>query len=132
MADEANAHPIYQDRVIGAEAEDTFHSAVFDEGWEDAPGRALRNSTIAMWEASGRPSRSERPGRDDEIVRAGDDVVRRYEPVTAKTQYEGDVEAMPLWAGQGVGLVRRRQPAAEIVSEIMSEAEDVLEALGNA
>lgn len=129
MADEANAHPIYQRRLIEAEADDTLHSSLFDVGWEGAPGRVIRNSTVAMWEESGRPEREDRPGRDEEIVRAGDDIVRRYEAVTAKRQYEGDVEAMPLWAGQGVGLIRRTQPAAAMVTEIIDEAEDALRQL---
>ncbi len=40
----------------------------------------------------------------------------------------GDIEAMPLWAGQGVGLVRRKQPAATIVREITAEARAVMAA----
>ena len=37
---------------------------------------------------------------------------------------------MSLWAGQGVGLVRRTQPAAEIVAEIVAEARAVMAAAG--
>ena len=39
---------------------------------------------------------------------------------------EGDVEAMSLWAGQGVNLLRRVQPAAAIVREIVAEADTAL------
>jgi NAD(P)H-dependent flavin oxidoreductase YrpB (nitropropane dioxygenase family) len=38
----------------------------------------------------------------------------------------GDVETLPNWAGQGVGLVTQTQPAAEIVRELVSEAERIL------
>ena len=41
---------------------------------------------------------------------------------TACEGTQGDIDAFPLWAGQGVGLVRRAQPAAEIVREIVEEA----------
>ena len=35
---------------------------------------------------------------------------------------EGDIEALSMWAGQGVSLVRKLQPAAQIVREIHDEA----------
>jgi nitronate monooxygenase len=34
----------------------------------------------------------------------------------------GDIAAMCLYAGQGVGLAQRIQPAAEIVREVAEEA----------
>jgi nitronate monooxygenase len=39
---------------------------------------------------------------------------------------QGDVEASSLWAGQGVGLVSRRQPAGAIIREIVEQARDAL------
>jgi len=38
----------------------------------------------------------------------------------------GAVEARALYAGQSVGAVRSRQPAAAIVTELVEEAERVL------
>jgi nitronate monooxygenase len=38
----------------------------------------------------------------------------------------GDLEAMANYAGQSVGIVRRRQPAADIVREVAAEADRVL------
>jgi hypothetical protein len=32
----------------------------------------------------------------------------------------GDIDAISLWAGQSVALVRKPQPAAEIVAELVS------------
>jgi NAD(P)H-dependent flavin oxidoreductase YrpB (nitropropane dioxygenase family) len=43
----------------------------------------------------------------------------------------GDVEPLPHWAGQGVGLVTREEPAAEIVRSLVTEAEAVLATLGS-
>jgi nitronate monooxygenase len=45
------------------------------------------------------------------------------------TDVEGDVEAMALYAGQGVGLVNRAAPAAVIISKIVQDAQALL--LGN-
>jgi hypothetical protein len=32
----------------------------------------------------------------------------------------GDIEALSLWAGQSVALAKERQPAADIVAELVS------------
>lgn len=126
-AEEADINPYYLDRVLEAEASDTFHSALFDGGWPDAPGRVLRNRTVDEWEAAGRPGKAGRPGRDDVIARDGEgQPIHRYEARAMRRDMEGDIEAASLWAGQGVGLVRRRMPASEIVAEIIAEAEALL------
>jgi nitronate monooxygenase len=44
----------------------------------------------------------------------------RYCTTTALEGITGDVGALSLWAGQSVGLVKRTQPAAEIVAELTS------------
>jgi NAD(P)H-dependent flavin oxidoreductase YrpB (nitropropane dioxygenase family) len=54
------------------------------------------------------------------------DIVR-YESTTPRSDAVGDVDAMSLWAGQGVALVHRIQPAAEIVREIVDETRNALQ-----
>jgi NAD(P)H-dependent flavin oxidoreductase YrpB (nitropropane dioxygenase family) len=41
----------------------------------------------------------------------------------------GDIEPLPHWAGQGVGLVTRDETAAEIVQSLVTEAEAVINTL---
>ena len=38
----------------------------------------------------------------------------------------GDIEALSMWSGQGVSMVRKSQSAADIVSEIVSDAQSVI------
>ena len=38
----------------------------------------------------------------------------------------GEPEAMAVYAGQGVGLITRPEPAADIVRRLMREAEQAL------
>ena len=38
----------------------------------------------------------------------------------------GHIEAMPLYAGQGVGLVTKVEPAADIVHDLVDGAEALL------
>jgi len=42
----------------------------------------------------------------------------------------GEIEPLSLWSGQGVALVRKVQPAAEIVREMNEEANGILRRLG--
>jgi nitronate monooxygenase len=100
---------------------------VFDRGWEKAPHRVLRNSTVEAWEAAGRPAPGARPGEGEAVARRADgsDVVR-YSSALPLTSYEGDVEALSLWAGQSVGIVHDVAPAAEIVGRLVAECEAAL------
>ncbi len=125
-ASEADIHPAYRARVLGAQGADTVYSRLFDGGWADAPGRTLRTPTVAAWEEAGRPGPGARAGEGDKIGRVGDEVLFRYEAVTPRRNFDGDIEAMSLWAGQCVGLLRHEQPAAEIVSDLVNEARSVM------
>jgi nitronate monooxygenase len=116
---EAGAHDAYKRRLLDAQAEDALYTCLFDGGWPDAPHRVLRNSTLDRWESAGRPRSGERPG-EGEVIGAFPDgrPIRRYDMPSPTTGASGDVEAFALYAGQSVGLIRRMQPAAEIVREL--------------
>ncbi len=122
-ATEADIHPTYLARVLSAEASDTYYSKLYDGTWPDAPGRVIKNKTIVEWESAGRPNPGQRPGEGQTIVRDADgNEVRLYDAVAMRSEMTGDIEAAPLWAGQGVGLVDKEQSAAEIIDELVNEA----------
>ncbi len=133
FSEEASLHPVYVEHLLGAAAADTVHTKLFDAGWPGVPHRVLRNSTLTEWEKAGRPPPGQRPGEGDILAMnsEGGDIVR-YEPYTVGVDFQGDIEALSLWAGQCVGLARRRQPAAEIVREISDEARNILQQLAAA
>ena len=125
-SEESSVDPSYKERIINASETDTLFSKTFNGGW-DASGRALRNSTIEMWEAAGRPPAGQRPGEGEIIAQGADGKpVVRYAGIGPYTGVTGDLEGLPNWAGQGVGLVDRIQPAAEIVKELVEDAVRVL------
>jgi nitronate monooxygenase len=127
---EAAIHPRYRDRLLAAKETDTEYGTLFDVGWPGAPHRILRNKIVEAWEAAGRPPSGRRPQEGVVLAKGvGGDIVA-YQSGTPGADVEGDVDALPMWAGQGVGLVRRRQPAAEIVREISNEARAILTRLG--
>jgi nitronate monooxygenase len=129
-AHEAAIHPDYRHRILRAGEADTFYSTLFDRGWPDAPHRTLRNSTVEAWERAGRPASGSRPGETDEPASRPDgSPINRYAASTPTAAMVGDIEPLPHWAGQGVGLVTREESAAAIVAGIVSEAEDVIKSL---
>lgn len=119
-AQEADVHPVYLDRLIAAEAEDTVLTTAFDGGWPDAPHRVLRNTTLDAWQAAGSPPRGERPGENEPIAsRAGHHVIR-YDDSQPTRDTTGEIEQMAMYAGTSVRAIKQTESAATIVSRLAS------------
>jgi nitronate monooxygenase len=106
-AEESGAHRTYVDALIRSGSDDTVLTTAFGDGWPDAPHRVLK-SAVAAGEALG--------------------AAQSWSPLWPSSTAVGAVEAHALYAGQSVGSVRARQSAAEIVSELVTEAEALLSA----
>jgi nitronate monooxygenase len=109
-SDECDAHARYKARLLEADAHDTVLTELFDVGWPMSH-RVLRNSTFERWEAAGRPAAGERPGEGEEVAQG----IPRYAVNLPLSGIEGDVEAMAMYAGQGVAMIDAVEPAAAIV-----------------
>jgi nitronate monooxygenase len=122
LAEEAPTHAEYRQRLIAAaETDAEWYANLYDVGWPNAPHRALRNSTSGAWEAAGRPAPGARPSEGEAVAHlASGEPLVRYSSEMALQGASGDVDALSLWAGQSVALVKRVQPAAEIVAELTS------------
>ncbi len=130
-SEEAHAHSDYVERVLSADEDATVYlEDLFHIRWPDAPHRVLRNATVADWERAGRPPIGERPN-ENQIIATSKSLgpIVQYQSDTPAADMEGDIGALPLYAGQSAGLVGRRQPAADIVREIADQAEAVLRSL---
>ena len=127
-AEESAAHPAYQKLLADAAETDTVYSTLFDQGWPHAPHRTLRNSTMRAWQDAGEPAPGARPGEDEVVARGNDGTeIRRYAvPPPSVAVTTGEPDPLALYAGQGVGLITRTEPAADIVRRLMREAEQAL------
>jgi nitronate monooxygenase len=128
LSEEAAAHRIYKGKIAEAKETDTVYSRLFDVGWENAPHRTLRNSTVQRWEEEGCPPSGQRPNEGEVIVSLGDGrSVPRYSDVIPLPNMTGDLEALALYAGQSAGLASKMQPAGEIVRELAEETARALQ-----
>jgi NAD(P)H-dependent flavin oxidoreductase YrpB (nitropropane dioxygenase family) len=122
MAEEMPVHEDYRRALIAAaETDARLFPNLYEVGWPDSPHRALDNSTARAWESAGRPPLARRPGYSDVIAHfASGEAIVRYEPAPPMAGTTGDIEALSMWAGQSVALVKQSQSAADIVAELTS------------
>lgn len=130
---EAFAAPAYKERVAQSTAEDTVYTRLFDVGW-DAPHRVLCNRAVEQWEAAGRPASGQRPGEGTAIgtaPRGGATAeLLKYAANSYPTRgFTGDIENAVLYAGESCSLIDDIKPAAEIVRDLVNEAEAVIRRL---
>jgi nitronate monooxygenase len=129
-SDEAPFALEYKQRVVAAAETDSIYTTLFDGGWPNAPHRVLFNSTVADWEAAGRPEPGARPGEGEVVATAPDgEVVVRYsffEPTVGMT---GGLEALAHYAGQSAGTVQTVEPAGTIVRRLVEDAETIIRRL---
>ena len=130
-SDECAAAPAYKQRLVRARAEDTVHTLLFDVGWPNAAHRVLRNRAYAEWEAAGSPPTGRRPGEGVVFAKVplGDAMVEipRYHVFPPMLGFEGDVEYAALYAGQSCSLIDDVKPAAQIVRDLVRDAEAALQ-----
>ncbi len=127
---EANAHPEYKRRLVEADGTDTRLTSLFgpEMPWFN-PMRVLANRVVRECgeRATAAPaSGSEQPEIGRTSLLGHDLVLRRFSSFVPMPETEGDLEEMPLLAGQSVGLVKSVKPAGEIIREMMAEAADVV------
>lgn len=118
---EANVHPDYVSALVRASADDTVITTAFSVMWPDAPHRVLRSCVDAAEAVEG-----------DTVGEMSMGVVRMPLPKFAvpcpTREMTGTIEAMALYAGESVGAVTRVQSAGELVRELDTGAEALLEA----
>lgn len=110
---ESSAHPAYVEALVRASEGDTVVTTAFGVGWPDAPHRVLRSALEAATAYDG-----DVVGRN----RVGDRVepIARFDVATPTKHAEGDITAMALYAGEGVGHVGAVVSAADIVTELVA------------
>jgi NAD(P)H-dependent flavin oxidoreductase YrpB (nitropropane dioxygenase family) len=114
-SEEATSPRGHREQIVAATADDTVFTDVFDiiDGMKwpvGISGRSINTPFAQEWH-----------GREAELAQQRD-AIRAESPVPN----EAPERAWSAYAGQSSGLVHGVKPAAEIVADIMREAEEVL------
>jgi nitronate monooxygenase len=115
---EADAHPIYKQALV--DAEQTVVTEEFATMWPDAPHRVVASCVDLAHNLEG-----EFVG---DITFGGIEMqVPVRSMVSPLTTMVGEVEAMALYAGEGVGSITDIKTAADVVRELVAGAEEYLQ-----
>jgi nitronate monooxygenase len=127
---ESRAHPYYKRRLLDATEGDTVRTTLFGHGWPHAPHRTLRTPFVQQWlgnEARGQESRPDEPQVGTTVIGGVTMPVLRFMGFPPNRDASGDLDAMDLLAGQGVGLARDIKGAADIVHDLVQEATEIID-----
>jgi len=133
---EAFSHDDYKARLVASEGTDTVKTGMFGPEMGDFnPMRVLRNRVVAEYE--GREGDVPGDTSDQPLIgetALGPDVMplRKFTNFVPMPPTTGDFEEMPMLSGQGVGLIKSVEPAAEIVATMMADAAAIVGRLGPA
>ncbi len=124
--EESFAHPYHKDRVVQARAGDTVLTDVFVLNWpKGAAVRVLQNSVTRALDGAYLGHDPDLLPREPIAWDNGQPLLRfsTDSPMRGTT---GDLEAMALYAGEGVTAIRSVVPAAERLAEIVDGARAIL------
>ena len=128
---EAYAHQEYKQRIINATGASTVITTLFGPEYPDRPYRVLRNRVVNEW--AGREAQIPNPPPPPATI--GNTVLfpfsfpqpytmPKFSAIVPTPDTAGDFEEMGLPAGgESAKVIKRVQPAGEIVREMMAEAE---------
>jgi NAD(P)H-dependent flavin oxidoreductase YrpB (nitropropane dioxygenase family) len=128
-SNECRAHSDYKKRLLAANESETVRTILFGFGWPNAPHRTLRTKFVEEWlgkEGRGQESRTDEPVVGQTVIAGQLMPLLRFMGFPPNVDATGDLDSMDLLAGQGVGLVREIKPAAEIVREMIAEANQII------
>jgi enoyl-[acyl-carrier protein] reductase II len=120
-ADESIAHPRFKEAFIRASARDAMPSVQVDPEFKVIPVRALVNQatrafTETQLDVIARHRRGELSYEEASLA-----IEHFWAGALRRAVIDGDVERGSLMAGQSVGLVRKVQPIAEILAELVEQ-----------
>jgi enoyl-[acyl-carrier protein] reductase II len=127
-ATESIAHPNFKRAFIRGAARDALPTVQLDEAFPVIPVRALQNGgTRRFLEFQAETIRRYKAGEVAKDV-GQLDIEHYWAGALRRAVVDGDVENGSLMAGQSVGMVTQEQPAAEILAELLNQAQAALTA----
>ncbi|MEO6198306.1 MAG: nitronate monooxygenase [Sphingomicrobium sp.] len=129
-ATECIAHAKFKKAFIRASARDAILSIQIDPRLPVIPVRALKNREMENFAAKQREVALRLDQDGIEMVEAQLQIEHYWAGALKRAVIDGDVESGSVMAGQSVGMVKREEPVAEIIAELVDEAAAALESRG--
>jgi len=125
-ATESIAHPAFKQAFFRANARDAEASVQVDPRLPVIPVRALKNKGTEEFTAKQREVAAMLDAGQLEMMEAQLEIEKFWAGALRRAVIDGDVENGSLMAGQSVGMVTSEEPVAEIMHELMEQAETAL------
>jgi enoyl-[acyl-carrier protein] reductase II len=127
-ATESIAHEKFKKAFIQAEARNAVPSVQLDPRLPVIPVRALANDGTRAFALFQRTMLDKIDRNEIALKDAQLEIEHYWAGALRRAVVDGDVDTGSVMAGQSVGMVKKEQPAAEIISELVAQAEAVLTA----
>ena len=121
-ATECIAHENFKKAFIRASARDAILSIQIDPRLPVIPVRALKNREMDNFAAKQREVAQLLDEGAIEMAEAQLQIEHYWAGALKRAVIDGDVESGTVMAGQSVGMVKREEPVAEIIQELVDEA----------
>lgn len=127
-ATESIAHPNFKRAFFRASARDAVASVQLDPRLPVIPVRALRNKGSDLFTAKQREVAQRLDEDAVAMAEAQLEIEHYWAGALRRAVIEGDVEHGSVMAGQSVGMVTKEEPVADILAELVAQAEAALSA----
>lgn len=131
VAEECIAHEKFKQVFVRAKSREAVVTAQFDPLLPVIPVRAIVNEGTKDYNALQLKYLQEIKEKKIEVNEAQLKLEEYWLGSLRRAVIEGDIDRGSLMAGQSVGMVKSIQPAAEIMEELVSSAENNLKAMHN-
>jgi len=125
-AAESIAHPDFKKAFFRAGARDAVASVQVDPRLPVIPVRALKNKGSELFTAKQREVAALLDSEGIEMGEAQLQIEHYWAGALRRAVIDGDIENGSLMAGQSVGMVKKEEPVADIIAELLAESEAAL------
>ncbi len=125
-AHESIAHPLFKKAFIKGNARDAVVTIQLDKRFPVIPVRALANAGTEEFLATQRAVIEKFTAGEVDQKQAQLEIEHFWAGALRRAVIDGDIERGSLMAGQSVGMVTQEQSTAEIISEIVDQANTAL------
>ncbi len=125
-AHESIAHENFKKAFIRASARDAITSVQLDSRLPVIPVRALKNRASEEFTAKQRDVAGQLDRQEVQMMEAQLQIEHYWAGALRRAVIDGDVETGSVMAGQSVGMVKGEASTADIIAELVDEAEAAL------